>query len=419
MPISANVNKSVMVAPLMSDEEWDVLCTMHEKGSVSVTTRCCNMPAAPAQTKYGSRFFRAPACKHCPEDNHTVNIQSLLAKALRDAGWSVSGSLPETGSSGKNRMRVDVLGTSPDVTRKIGFVVYPGEPGGEGSLSIMMSNVARAREAGIDLVSLFPSLPAGGVWAFLRQGKILPTATYMRNPLMIAGLPPHEYLSLVMKKPPVTHKRGLKPAVKICTYAYPVDGKQDVVCGFQIFYNDDEIWAGEWTSGWSHLEYIDTNRTVGGKKKAYAESTRNEIKQQNLLVTDPLLCAEMIALRTALSHVFISDGKLYQFKEITPHLILAPSRNPDMRDIVADIISGGVGRRYATEYPRFFYLAKKMVQDMKRSKTFVVAMSSTPTEPPQRGADDPVPGMVFSAEIIAIASGPNPDQEVNLVTLPP
>lgn len=419
MPISANVNKSVMVAPTMSDEEWDVLCMLHEKGSVSVVTRCCNMPAVPSKTKYGSRFFKAPACKHFHEDNHTINIQSLLARAFRNAGWNVSGSLPEAGGSGKNRMRVDVLGISPDETRKIGFVVYPGEPGGEGSLSMVMTNVARAREAGIDLISLFPSLPAGGVWGFLRQGKIVPNATYSRNPLMIAGLPPHEYLSLVLKKPAVTHKRGLKPAVKICTYAHPMDGKRDVTCGFQIFYNDDEIWAGEWTSGWSHLEYIDTNRTVGGKKKAYAESTRNEIKQQNLLVTDPLLCAEMIALRTALSHVFISDGKLYQFKEITPHLILAPSRNPDMRDIVADIISGGVGRRYATEYPRFFYLAKKMVQDMKRSKTFVVAMSSTPTEPPQRGPDDPVPGMVFSAEIIAIASGPNPDQEVNLVTLPP
>lgn len=416
MPISANVNNNVMIAPLMTDEEWDVLCMLHEKGNVSVTTRCCNMPATPTTTKYGSRFFKAPACSHYPEDNHTINVQSLLARALQKEGWIVSGSLPEAGGAGKSRMRTDVLGISPDGKKKIGFVVYPGEPGGDGSLSMVMTNVIRARDAGIDLISLFPSVPAGGVWGFVRQGKILSSAIYSRNPLRIAGLPPHEYLSLVLKKPPTAWKKGLKPALKICTYAHPVPGEQDVACGFVVFYNDDEIWAGEWSSGWSHLQHIDLNRKVGGKKKAYSDSMRNEIKQQNLMVDDPLLCSEMCALQTALSHVFRSDGKLYQFREITPHLLIAPGENPDMRDITADIVAGGFGHRYATEYPRFFYLTKQMVQDMKRTKSFVVAMSSTSTLPPHREPDDPVPDRVFPAEIVAIASGPAPEQEVDLRT---
>jgi len=415
MPISAKVNDNVMVAPLLGDEEWDVLCRLHEIGKVKIATQCCNMPAAPMKTRYGSRFFQAPACKHFAEDNHTINIQSLIAKALQAKGWSVAGSLPDAGLDGKTSFRVDVMGTSPDAKRKIGFAVYPGEPGGDGSLTKVMTNLTRARSAGIDLISLFPSLPASGVWGFVRAGKIVPSAVYSRNPLMVMGLPPHEYVSLALKKPAVVQKKGLKPSLKICTYAAPIDGESDVICGFRVLYNDDEIWTGNWKSGWSHLDRIDLNRKVGGKKKTYAASMVNEIKQQNLKVDNPLLCSEMVALSTVISHLFPPDGRLSQFREVTSHLVLAPSGNPDMRDVVSDLLAGGFGRRYATEYPRFFHVTKQYVQELRQKKTYVIAMSSTPTESPRYDPESTDYGpMVLPAEITAMASGPESNQEIDL-----
>lgn len=57
MPIRAIVNDEQVIAPDLSDEEWEQLRADLKSGSKTLVMHCCKAPGHPHISKLGNKFF--------------------------------------------------------------------------------------------------------------------------------------------------------------------------------------------------------------------------------------------------------------------------------------------------------------------------------------------------------------------------
>jgi hypothetical protein len=88
-----------------------------------------------------------------------------------------------------------------------------------------------------------------------------------------------------------------------------------------------------------------------------------------------LLSAEMCVLSIAISHFARFDGIFYTARDIALGLLIKTSGVGRINDIVDDFLGGGFKEKYYAVYPRFVYLVKRDILELKRKKGYVVARS--------------------------------------------
>lgn len=376
MPITALVNGEERTAPLLSDVEWEVLREFAASGAVKVATTCCHAPAEPISVKGGYRYFKAPSCSHFRDTTNTLILETALIRGIVSAGWStrcnvVGGDL--------NAWTADIIATSPDGARRVGFIIEPHEPKAS-RLGDYVIQATRMGNAGIAAIFLFPSIPKDAMWRFVHEGKLITTAKYVPGRAMVAGLDATLFASVALKAQPVP-RTGRIRSFRVTTRARPArqDGTEtvvyakgtkherpldptDFVVGFSADYLGEEIYSAEWPWG--------PNSDVLHTIRERAES-HNESVDELLLLT-----AEMGAMCMALGHFVDASGMFYQARNIALGLIIKTSGNPRMNAIVDDFLQGGFKERYYVVYPRFFYLVKRDILELRTKCGYVVALST-------------------------------------------
>lgn len=363
MPVTALVNGEERTAPLLSDLEWKVLREFAASGAVSVATTCCRAPAEPISVEGGYRYFKAPSCSHFRDTTDTLALETAIIREVVDSGWSVQCNVV---GGELNAWTADIVATSPDGSNRVGFIVEPGAPGAS-SLGDYVVRASRMGAAGVSAIFLFPSIPEGGMWRFVNEGKIITAARYTpgRPVPTVAGLPAPLFVSVALKAHRAPATRKIR-SFRVTSYARPSDtGPSETgsfVVGFSVDYMGEEIYSGEWPwSPNSEVSYIINER---------ARSKRESVDELALLT------AEMGALHLALGHFAGENGMFYRARDIAHSLIIRTGGHPRMNAIIDDFLQGGFKERYSTTYPRFFYLVKHCIYELQTKCGYVVARST-------------------------------------------
>lgn len=150
MPLTALVNQKLVVAPLLTDEEWTSLTAEAKAKKVDVILPCCYAPGHLRVSKLGTRHFfhhRRGECTTAPETVEHMKAKEEVALACRDAGWGVA-----TEAAGDG-WRADVLATRGNA--KIAFEIQWSAQ----SFEETEHRQERYRQAGIRGCWLFRKLP--------------------------------------------------------------------------------------------------------------------------------------------------------------------------------------------------------------------------------------------------------------------
>jgi len=90
MPFSAIVRGEKVVAPDLSNEDWDELKKEHSKG-LPIEMICCGSPGHLRTSKFGRRHFyhakKPPECYWEPETDAHYNIKYEIYQICKSAGW--------------------------------------------------------------------------------------------------------------------------------------------------------------------------------------------------------------------------------------------------------------------------------------------------------------------------------------------
>ena len=132
-------------------------------------------------------------------------------------------------------------------------------------------------------------------------------------------------------------------------------GPNDFVVGFSVSYMGEELESFEW--GWGANSDVMEVLTA-----------RNEPMDELLL-----LSAEICALSNVIGHFVGARGRFHQARSIASGLVIETSGNPRMNSVLDDLLRGGFKEKYYSVYPRFVYLMKKDLLEMKRSYGYVIA----------------------------------------------
>ena len=150
MPLKARINGKTVIAPLMTDEEWNNLQTSTKSGKVSIEMPCCSEKGLQKVSKLGTRYFYhkpTPNCNMKAENPEYLKIKAELAQACVKIGWNVDTEVYV------NDGYADVLST--DGFRKIAFVVQLRKP----SYEDIIKQAENLKDNGIECFWLFKSLP--------------------------------------------------------------------------------------------------------------------------------------------------------------------------------------------------------------------------------------------------------------------
>ncbi len=89
MPLKAIIGGETIIAPDLSDEEWEALKSRHRKG-LPVTMACCGAPGHLRSSKNGTRhFYHAvdAGCSYEQESAEHLAIKYLIYRACKAEGW--------------------------------------------------------------------------------------------------------------------------------------------------------------------------------------------------------------------------------------------------------------------------------------------------------------------------------------------
>jgi len=359
VPISALVNGEERVAPLLTDTEWQVLQEFHRSGGVKVSTSCCHAPATPVQVKGGYRYFNAPSCDHAVDTIDTIRLESIIAKTASNAGWSIRCNV--IGGDKTRPWMVNVLATSPDGDRRIGFVISSKEPS-VSDLGKYVIQSFRMSLSGIIPIFLFPSIPRAGLWRFVHEGKFITALKYVEGRGIIGGLDAQLYVEVALENQPNAPSNQMRiRSFKITTWAkrsetHPDDPYRFDCCA-DVSFLDEHIMSFPW-------EWVASSEVI------HQLQERGEDMDELLL-----LSAEMCVLSIAISHFARFDGIFYTARDIALGLLIKTSGVGRINDIVDDFLGGGFKEKYYAVYPRFVYLVKRDILELKRKKGYVVARS--------------------------------------------
>ena len=369
MPLAALVNGEERIAPLLSDVEWQVLKDFAAAGSLKVATTCCHAPAEPISVKGGYRYFKAPECTHFKDTTDTLAVETALLKGIVSSGWSVRCNVIGGGSQA---WTADILATSPDGECRVAFIVEPAEPK-VSALGEYVIRSSRMAESGIAAIFIFPSIPNDGMWKFVHEGKLITVAKYVPGQAMVAGLDAALFATVALKKKPVVRigkirsfhirswaRPGRTDGTETYVYARGTEyesplGPNDFVVGFSVSYMGEELESFEW--GWGANSDVMEVLTA-----------RNEPVGELLL-----LSAEICALNNVIGHFAGARGRFHQARSIASGIVIETSGNPRMNSVLDDLLRGGFKEKYYSVYPRFVYLMKKDLLEMKRSHGYVIA----------------------------------------------
>lgn len=369
MPLSALVNGEERIAPLLPDMEWQVIRDFAASGAIKVTTTCCHSPATPVSVKGGYRYFKAPGCPHFKDTTDTLVIETALIRGITSAGWKVRCNVV---GGGTHAWALNILASSPTTQDRVGFVLVPNEPS-VGTLGEYVTIATRAADAGIAVIFLFPSIPRDGMWQYVQAGKLITAVKYVPGQAIVAGLDAALFAEVALKTSPVVRVGKIR-SFRVTTHARPArtDGTETVthgggkpltadefVVGFSVSYMNELLVAEEW--GWG------VNPDVS---RLLAE--RNEPMDELLL-----LSAEMSAMHVVISHFAGAGGRFFHARDIASGLVIETSGSARINAIVDDFLRGGFQEKYATVYPRFVYVVKRDLLDMKRAKGYIIARSTT------------------------------------------
>lgn len=359
MPTAALVNGEERAAPLLSDIEWQALRDLEKSGVVKVSTTCCHAPATPISVKGGYRYFKSETCPHFRDTMDTLIIETGLIEGIKAAGWSVRCSVA---SGGKSPWLANVVATSPDSSSRVAFIISPTEPE-VSKLGEYVITAARMAGAGIAAVFLFPSIPRGGMWEYVHAGKLITAVKYVPGKPIVAGLDATSFAEIAIKKKP-TPRIARIWAFHITTGARPSRpdeieaGKLDYMCSYSVSYMGEELETAEF--GWSPNSEV---------QQRFEESDEDASKLA-------LVSAEMCALHTIISHFAGPTGRFYNSKDIGSSIVIETSGNPLMNSFVDDCIRGRFKEKYYQVYPRFVFLIKRDILELKRARGYTIALSS-------------------------------------------
>lgn len=118
MPLRATINSEDIIAPFLSDDEWDNLKQRIKSENFEVIIPCCGNPAYLRTSKYGIRHFVHKTrgdCTSKPETWQHLKAKQEIVRACREVGYEVSTEVEGEG------WRADVLAVKNNV--RIAFEV--------------------------------------------------------------------------------------------------------------------------------------------------------------------------------------------------------------------------------------------------------------------------------------------------------
>lgn len=96
MPLKAIVDRKTIVAPDLSDAEWEDLKLRHRKG-LQITMACCGAAGHLRTSKAGTRHFYHAAetgCNYQEESREHLEIKYRIYRICRSEGWETSVEFP-------------------------------------------------------------------------------------------------------------------------------------------------------------------------------------------------------------------------------------------------------------------------------------------------------------------------------------
>lgn len=106
MPLRAIINNEDVIAPLLSENEWDALKQRVKTKKLDVRLACCDNRAYLRTSKYGIQHFvhrKRGDCTSQPETWQHLKAKQEILRACRDAGYEASTEVQD------NNWRADVL----------------------------------------------------------------------------------------------------------------------------------------------------------------------------------------------------------------------------------------------------------------------------------------------------------------------
>lgn len=125
MPLRAFVDGKEVIAPTLSDEEWEALRQRVQAEKLAVMLPCCDRPGYLRRSRLGTRHFAhkraadgdAPRCDMEGETMEHLKAKADIVTAARRAGYRAA---PELAGDG---WRADVMAERPDGSGRIAFEV--------------------------------------------------------------------------------------------------------------------------------------------------------------------------------------------------------------------------------------------------------------------------------------------------------
>lgn len=125
MPLRAFVDGKEVIAPALSDEEWEALRQRVQDEKLSVVLPCCDREGYLRRSRLGTRHFAhkhstddaAPQCEMAGETIQHLKAKADIVKAALRAGYRAAPEIPGAG------WRADVMASRPDGSGRIAFEV--------------------------------------------------------------------------------------------------------------------------------------------------------------------------------------------------------------------------------------------------------------------------------------------------------
>jgi len=154
MPLRAVVDGRNIVAPFLSDEEWQELRQAVQAGQKAVVLPCCQVPGFLRVSHRGTRHFvhkRRGTCSWGPESEDHLRLKEVVAQAARAAGWEV------TTEAAGDGWEADVLAERPggQSSLRVAFEVQLSRQ----TLETTLARQERYRRSGVRGCWFFAHLP--------------------------------------------------------------------------------------------------------------------------------------------------------------------------------------------------------------------------------------------------------------------
>ncbi len=369
MPVSALVNGEERIAPLLSDTEWQVVREFFAAGSLKIATTCCHAPCEPISVKGGYRYFKAQGCSHFTDTTDTLAIETAILKGVVQSGWT---SRCNVVGGGTQAWTANVVATAPDSSKRVAFIIVPNEPN-VSSLGEYVVRSSRMAEGGIAAIFLFPSIPNDGLWKLVHEGKLITAVKFAPGTTLVSGLDVTLFTEIALKKDPVVRVGRIR-AFHVKTWARParLDGTETFVWAKGTEYEKPLV-EGEFVVGFSVSymgELIESVEFGWGPNSDVMQILKERTEPLDDLL---LLSAEMCALSIIIGHFAGYGGRYYHARDIASGLVIETSGNRTMNSIVDDFLRGGFKEKYYSVYPRFVYVTKRDILELKRARGYTIA----------------------------------------------